>query len=317
MAIVAVDGKNFDGRWLDGVAHAIFWTEFALDEARLGGYAGPASVIPLGVDLSAFYPEDRSLARRRRGLPAELDGAFIVGNVNRNQPRKRWDLTVKFFAEWIKDRRIEDAWLYLHTAPTGDTGTNVKQLMRYYDASDRLALVVPNVFYGVSEEDLRDTYNSFDAQISTTQGEGFGLTTLEGMACGVPQLVPDWSALGDWARDAAGLVRCSSTAIGPPYLNVIGGVVDQRDFTRQLDALYRDRGLRASYRERGLQRATEPRFRWFNIGARYAEILGELLEEGPVIDELRGQESLVGSRRSRRSSPIAWPTPCTRKPRLR
>ena len=30
--------KNFQGKWLKGVAHTIFWTRFAMNEARAGGY---------------------------------------------------------------------------------------------------------------------------------------------------------------------------------------------------------------------------------------------------------------------------------------
>jgi D-inositol-3-phosphate glycosyltransferase len=271
IAFVAVDGKNFRKEWLRGVSLAIFWTEFALNEARESGYEGSGMVIPLGVDTDVFYPEDRKEARQRLRLPPEVYNAFIVGNVNRNQPRKRWDLTVKYFAEWIKSKEIRDAYLFLHTAPTGDTGVDVKQLTVYYGIADRIMLVQPPTWYGAPDEHMRNTYNAFDVQVTTTQGEGFGLTTFEGMACGVPQIVPDWSALGDLCKDAAWMVPCTSTAIGPPYVNVIGGVPDQAKFTQALDSLYRN----AHYRERNskaaIERANEHRFRWAHIGQAFTD----------------------------------------------
>lgn len=276
VAIVAVDGKNFRKKWLDGVSLAIFWTQFALDEARDGGYEGPAAVIPLGVDLDVYRPMDKIEVRRKR-LPEPLHDAFIVGNVNRNQPRKRWDLTVKYFTEWIRSKNVRNAYLYLQPAPTGDVGCDVRQLMAYYGVVDRLALASSEMFYGVSENDMAETYNCFDVQISTTQGEGFGLTTFEGMACGVPQIVPDWAALGELCKGAAGLVRCSTTAVGPPYENVIGGVADEAEFVKDLHRLYLDSVARQACANAGLKRVAEDRFRWANIGQRYIEELRKVV----------------------------------------
>lgn len=279
VAAVAVDGKNFRGAWIKDVTLAVFWTQFALNEARTGGYAGEACVIPLGVDVKTFYPVERQGALERQQATG-LEGFFVVGNVNRNQPRKRWDLTIKYFAEWVHSRNITDAELFLHTAPTGDESMNVKQLAEYYGILDRLALCQPETFYGKPDDDMRDTYNCFDVCITTTQGEGFGLPTLEAMACGVPCIVPAWSALGDWAKGAAAMVPCTSTAMqSDQTVNgtaVIGGVADQRAFIEALDTLYRDKQHRNVVADLGLARAHEPRFRWDNIGAEWLSMLDAL-----------------------------------------
>lgn len=271
VAVAAVDGKNFQKEWLDGVAHAIFWTEFAREEARLGGYTGPATVIPLGINTEVFKPMNKAAARAH--LPAELRDAFIVGNVNRNQPRKRWDLLIKYFAQWITEKKIRDAYLYLHTAPTGDTGVDVKQLAAYYGVVDRLAVVTPETWYGLSEEAMVQTYNCFDVNASTTQGEGFGLTTLESMACGVSQILPDWSALGDWAKGAAWMIPCTSTAIGPPYVNVIGGIADEKAFIQALQQTYANDRTQEVNAKAAYERSQEPRFNWATIGQQYVEAM--------------------------------------------
>lgn len=284
VAIVAVDGKNFRSEWLDGISHSVFWTQFALDEARLGGYSGPASVIPLGVDLETYYPTDRAVARFNRFGNPNLEKFFIVGNVNRNQSRKRWDLTVRYFGEWVRQHKPEDVALYLHTAPTGDGVLDVKQLAKYYGVQDRLCLMEPEMFYGITLEGMRDTYNCFDVQISTTQGEGFGLTTFEGMACGVPQIVPDWSALGELCKDACAMVPCTSTAVGPPYVNVIGGVPDEDVFINALDRMYRSPSMRDEYRQRGLALVRNPRYDWTNIGRQYAQLVASELQ--PLTEEV-------------------------------
>jgi len=270
VAIVAVDGKNCAGADLNGLNLAVFWTQFGCNESIAGGYKGPCNVIPLGVDTDDYFKEDKQEARIAKGL-GSIQDAFIVGNVNRNQPRKRLDLTIKYFAEWIRNNNIRDAYLFLHVAPTGDTGVQIKDLAKYYGIIDRLALVSPDVFYGVPEEAMRETYNCFDVQVTTTQGEGFGLTTFEGMACGVPQIVPAWSALQELTEGCAYQVPCSSTAIGPPYLNIIGGVVDEVGFVSALNKFYRDEPLRRHFADLGMKRAHEDRFNWKHIGYKYTE----------------------------------------------
>jgi D-inositol-3-phosphate glycosyltransferase len=295
VAVVPVDGKNFQGHWLKDVAHAVFWTTFGLAEARAGGYVGPASVIPLGVRREIYRPLDKNVCRRNRGLTS-LGDAYIVGNVNRNQPRKRWDLTLRYFAKWIHgDERLElrreedtvrgdpgtfkvrDAWLYLHVAPTGDMGIQIQQLASYYKILTRLALHEPPVWYGIGEQQMAETYNCFDLAITTTQGEGFGLTTLEAMACGVPVVVPDWSALGEWCAGAAWMVPCKTTEIGPPYVNVIGGVPDEYEFHNALSALYENPDYRETNSKAALERASQERFNWTYIGNTFVDVLNKVL----------------------------------------
>lgn len=285
IASVAVDGKNCVGSQLNGLAMAIFWTYFGLDEARAGGYTGPATVIPLGVDLSTYYPMDKYDARLRKGLPREFDDVFIVGNVNRNQPRKRWDLCLKYFAEWIKDFDVKDAYLYLHVCPTGDMGVQVKQLALYYGILERLLLVEPPVFYGVSEDSMRETYNCFDVQINTGQGEGFGLTAFEGAACGVPLIASDWAALGELMKGAASLIWCSSTHIGPPYVNVLGGVMDKEACITTLNTVYEQPEFREDLKRKGLTRVSDPRFRWEHIGEEFQEAV-DLVLRTPLVAEV-------------------------------
>ena len=286
IAVVAVDGKNFRKEWLDGFSHAIFWTNFALNEARAGGYLGPASVIPLGVDLTKFFPIGRKECRKRIFGIEVPDDIFIVGSVNRNQPRKRWDLLIKYFANWVHRYNIKNALLHLHTAPTGDTGIDVEQLAEYYKIKDMLALRQPSLWYGVSEEEMCDTYNCFDVFATTTQGEGFGLTVFEAMACGVPGIAPDWSALGELCDGACWLVPCPTTHIGPPYVNVVGGVPDEEAFVESLHAMYLHREYREAFSKLGLRRVEEDRFNWNNIAARYAEVFEQFVHEPVKLEHL-------------------------------
>jgi glycosyltransferase involved in cell wall biosynthesis len=274
IATMPVDGKNCAGQGLNGLALSIFWTKFGDDAARLGGYIGKSKVVSLGVDLQRYY--HREDARKMMGLPPSLEDCFIVGNVNRNQPRKRLDLSIEYFAEWVKSYGIRDAYLFLHVAPTGDLGFNVSQLMEYYGLSNRLIIAEPDIGQGISESSLSYTYSVFDVQISTSQGEGWGLTTMEGMACGVPQIVPDWSALGEWAGDAAMMIPCTSTAVTPNKVNVVGGIADKEAFIKALNQVYSDSELRTNMANKGLELVGRSEYRWENVGKRFTEAIDSL-----------------------------------------
>jgi D-inositol-3-phosphate glycosyltransferase len=264
VGVVAVDGKNCRGAMLNDLSLAVFWTQFGLDQARLGGYTGPAAVVPLGVDLDVYQPRDRREARRRLQLPDALLGAFIVGNVNRNQPRK-----------------IQDAYLWLHVCPTGDTdGVDCNQLAAYHRAP--LICVEPPAWYGVEDDVLVDTYNAFDVCLNPSQGEGFGLTTFEAMACGVPQILSDWAALSELCRDAAWMVPCTSFAATNLQINSIGGVMDRALAINALDALYNSPRERDRLSKAASALVREPRFRWENVGKAFAVALDGVLAKEAV-----------------------------------
>jgi D-inositol-3-phosphate glycosyltransferase len=89
----------------DGLAT---YTEFGKEELIKMGYEKPISVIPHGTDFSKFFPMDPLECRKELGVPED---AFIVFNGNRNQPRKRIDLTIKAFIKFAKDKPDARLWL--------------------------------------------------------------------------------------------------------------------------------------------------------------------------------------------------------------
>lgn len=287
IGIVAVDGKNVQGRVLNGLHAAVFWTKFGADQATQGGYNGPYAVVPLGVDLDIYKPMDQDVSRKLFFTPDDyadgLKDAFIVTNVNRNQPRKRFDLSISYFAEWIRSKEIRNAYLHLHVAPTGDIGFDCHQLASYYGIANRLILSNSEVWKGVSEEVLARNYAIADVGFSTTQGEGWGLTTMEMMACGVPQIVPDAAALGEWPGGAAMKVSCSEIAVTTNRVNIVGAVPDRYATIMALDDMYNDDNLRADYVSRGLQLVHENRFRWKTIGKQFAEVVDAAIDVVGVV----------------------------------
>lgn len=281
VAALAVDGKNCRGAGLNGLRHAIFWTKFGQAEAREGGYSGQSTVIPLGVDLDLYKPLDREACRELlpfdRSDRDRIRGAFIIGNVNRNHPRKRLDLQISMFAEWIHTRQINDAFLFIHSAPTGDDAVDIGQLAQFFGIQNRILLFEPEVGGGIPEEKLPLLYNSFDLLCNTSQGEGWGLPAMEAMACGVPTLGGAWAAYPEWAESAMKLILCSEIACTPNRINAVGGIIDRAATLAAWDDFYKTPELRQFHRQEGLKLVARPEFRWENIGERYLDVLDTAL----------------------------------------
>lgn len=287
---LAVDGLNqVTAPRLNDLTRVVVWTEFAADElVRCGlkiklrnkevAYDLPASlesghdtysvserpdadvaswtspcVVPLGVDTSTFHPTDQ--ARARELLFGDLNlppDSFIVGYVGRNQPRKRLDLLLSYFAEWVATRKLEDAFLFLHVAPTKDMGADLQALAHYLgldavNGNGRLIVSEQPTHKGTSESDMPIVYAAMDVFLTTTQGEGWGLPEHEAMACGVPVIAPDWSGLGTdggWPAPGSMIrVPCTATALTAPInsqCHTIGGIQDKDATLQALDQVYND-----------------------------------------------------------------------------
>lgn len=268
-----VDGGNLDPadmQALNRLHAAVWYTDHGHREAVKAGFRGARRVIPHGIDIRLFQPMNRDEARRALDLNVPKN-AFIVGNLNRNQPRKRLDLTIEIFADWVRRHRVSNAFLLLHCA-LKDTGWDLRRVAAFHGIADRLLLT--------GSDDIRDLqgthhlnliYNSLDVQVSTTLGEGWGLTTMEGMACGIPQIVPDSAALAEWAT-AAVKVACSRILMNPE-INTTAALVDDEPFVSALHALYADGALRRRLSERGLQLVKAERFRWSAVAERFSSLL--------------------------------------------
>jgi D-inositol-3-phosphate glycosyltransferase len=273
---IAVDGKNCRGRDLNGLATAIFWTQFGQREAIKGGFFGPSAVVPLGVDQSIYTPGDRRAARHAMGFQGAVLDGFIVGNVNRNQPRKRLDLTIAYFADWVKRYAIDNAYLFLHVAPTGDKGIDCKQFAAYHGLYGRVILAEPEPYHGLTEEMLANVYRSFSVMCTTSQAEGWGLPAMEGMACGVPQILPNHSAYTEWPGSAAVLVDVNDEpAVTPNKVNVIGATPSRERTIDALNMLYNSEEVWKHYRDAGLELVSAQKYRWDVIADEFAAVVGK------------------------------------------
>jgi glycosyltransferase involved in cell wall biosynthesis len=171
---------------------AIAFTDAWRDCVQWQGLRIPCHVLPHGFNRQTYFPVPKKLARRYFGLP---ESDFLVLNLNRNQPRKRWDTCLQAFAEVV--RRLPDAPIKLVI------GTDLKgawDLMELYERELKKRgvsvkagmerIVVPGHAQLLTDEETNILYNVADVGVNTCDGEGFGLCNFEQAAIGIPQVVP-------------------------------------------------------------------------------------------------------------------------------
>ncbi len=135
-------------------------------------------IIPGGINIEGFRPAgDRMEIRRRLDIPQEKTILLTIRNL---VPRMGLENLIAAMKDVVEN--IPDAYLII-----GGSGSLKEELVQL---SRRLKIEGNIKFVGfIPEQDLPDYYRAADAFIlPTLELEGFGLVTLEALACGTPVL---------------------------------------------------------------------------------------------------------------------------------
>lgn len=147
-----------------------------------------------GIDTETFYPVPRKqlLDFRKQYFNIEPND-FLIININRNQHRKSLFRTIEAYS--YARSKINELRLYLH-CKNEDIGGNLSKVLEAFSSPPNVIMPANFDFIkGISEEVLNKIYNCADLYVTTTLGEGWGLTVTEAMACKVPTLIPAHSSL--------------------------------------------------------------------------------------------------------------------------
>jgi D-inositol-3-phosphate glycosyltransferase len=263
-------------------------TRFGRDEvtsalARQGvELAAPVEVIPHGIDSDKFYPyadtaEQKGRQRARAELfphRPELANAFIVLNGNRNQPRKRLDLTLQGFARFAAGKP-PGVKLLLHSG-TIDLGSNTVAVANELGVLDRvLRTQNARTHPVVNDGRLNLIYNACEVGVNTSMSEGWGLVAFEHAATGAAQIVPQHSACGELWDGAATLLP--ATPFHRDGENVEGGVVSADALAETLERLYADRAYLAQQSRAAFDNAHRRDLEWGAVACRFESLFADTL----------------------------------------
>ena len=162
-------------------------------------------VMPHGVNPKVFFPAPETKVKNfRQQFFGGLADKFIITNVNRNQQRKDIPATIRAF-KGLREQR-PDCVLYLHMMAQ-DQGWNLPEVIKAFDLDITKDVILPQNFTastGFPLEVLNLIYNASECVISTTVGEGWGLSWTEAMATKTPVVYPTNTCLGDFITEETG-----------------------------------------------------------------------------------------------------------------
>jgi len=262
VAYLPIDGEPIPEAWGDILKHLhtpLFMSDFGgqqfaefvakmanTDPAWNHYLENPAATIHHGVDTEVFKPiskKEKNEIRERLNIPADWETIFL--SVARNVNRKQTPRLLEAFAAFLQAKPDAQAGLILHTGDPENhwgQGWHLPSLLSRLGLEGRVIFsdVDANPCLGISTPDLASLFQIADAHILATGGEGFGLPSLEALACGIPIILPDNSTGRELIRPEEGnihnnrgylhgengiLVRCATHISGAGF-GVQMGLVD-------------------------------------------------------------------------------------------
>lgn len=238
-----IDGTPKE-QWIKNVSAADFliaYSKFGAKEAKNAYNLCPElDIISHGVNTADYFPLPKEQVDEfRKGYFRQHADKFIIMNLNRNQQRKDIPRTIQAFVEFRK--HVPQSLLYLHMAQQ-DQGWNLPEVCAAYNLDIHNDVIFPANFgpnQGYPRNVVNMLYNAVDCVVSTTLGEGWGLSWSEAMATKTPIIMPRNTALTEAISDDKGYLVNSGTnpslfTVLPHDNEVIRPLVDVADLTAQL-----------------------------------------------------------------------------------
>lgn len=171
--------KKLVEKWSYSKFPIIISASNAFNEILVSDFKIPTSrtfVLPLGVDVDLFQPKVSARSNKRESHSSEHK---VLGTVRRLVPRMGIELLIQAMS-YLPNCKLQ-------IAGSGPLERQLRNQIGMLGLSERVELIgyIPDV-------ELVDFYNSIDLLIMPSLSlEGFGLTSLEAFACGVPVIGSD------------------------------------------------------------------------------------------------------------------------------
>jgi len=187
-------------------------------------------------ELADDFRKKNKLAYKKNG-----EKKFLFFWNNRNARRKQSGTLIWWFSEFLDRIGRENACLIMHTEPKDPNGQDLEAIMAERGLNNGEVLLSVNK---MPARDLSMIYNVCDCTINISDAEGFGLATLESLACEVPIIVNMTGGLQEQVTDGkewfgTGIEPVSKSIIGSqqvPY--IYEDRISKDDFINALEKMY-------------------------------------------------------------------------------
>jgi glycosyltransferase involved in cell wall biosynthesis len=255
--------------------------------------------LPHAVNSEFFHkfktPEKIEAAKKARDIilqgKAEETKVFFWNN--RNARRKQSGTLIWWFKEFLDEVGHDKAVLVMHTDARDPHGQDLPHII------EKLGITQGQVMLStqkLSPQDLAAMYNAADFTINISDAEGFGLATLESLACGTPIIVNMTGGLQEQVTDGEnwfgfGIQPVSKAIIGSlqvPY--IYEDRISQKDFHTTLKKAFKMTAK--TYKKVSLQGREHVRknYNFKNYEQQWVEIMDKIVEKHGSWDTRKGHK---------------------------
>jgi glycosyltransferase involved in cell wall biosynthesis len=216
--------------------------------------------------------ESRVDAKRAFGIDPKTT---VILRTDANAPRKAYGPLFRSVAPVLAGH--SDTLLFVHAATIGEGG-DLRVFRSHFrpEIAGRIALPGFHEKYGgIPRHALATLYNAADIYVSNSS-EGFGLTIAEAIACGVPAVGLDWSAVPEVIGPAG-----MTVPVGRFVENIYAhwwGIADERKFAEAVEHLVANKGDRWRYGGKGPEHVARS-FSWAAAARQIVAIFDKALME--------------------------------------
>lgn len=258
----------------------VVYTEFGRRETeKLVGPVKKLQIIGHGVDKAVFYPmQESQLGDFKEKFLGPAKDCYVVLNVNRNQSRKDLHRTMAAFS--IFHSKHPNTFLFM-LCQVDDVGGNLDEIGFTYGLRNGVDWAAPpkgqfGANQGYPIEVVNKIYNIAGMVVSSTMGEGWGLSSVEAMACKVPVLFPRNTSLIEiiGENEERGYLCKSGESVnffitaGKFDNNVLRPVVNIEDMSSKMEYIYLNRDEASEKAERAYKEVIE----WNQVGDAWIDV---------------------------------------------
>jgi glycosyltransferase involved in cell wall biosynthesis len=198
---------NFNHIWV----FTDYWKKHLIDDLKFDTVQ--VSTMVHGVDFDRFIDIPKEVAKRKMGLKPD---DYLIINMNSNNERKCWDITIRAFVELLKRENLNShIKLYCGGLLKNNNGHDIIEILftecirkklKFKRVLDEHFISNPKPSH-LTDEEVSILYNAGDVGMNTSRGEGFGLTTIEHLYFDRPQIVSGIPALIETMGPHAHIVK--------------------------------------------------------------------------------------------------------------
>lgn len=211
-------------------------------------YKNKTSVVRHGVDnITCSLSSEQ--CKIMYGFPKD---SFIFLNLNRFASKKRLDISIIAFVNFLKKTNTKKAYLYF-PAINDDKGFEILRNIYNYELKiNGLEDFENNLIIGnkpISDFDIYNIYNASDVGLNSCDGEGFGLCNYEHASLGKPQIISKTGGLLDYFNDENSLL-CETKYTSWSINNERSEVIDPLDMSNNMVKYFVQKSLYNKHSEK-------------------------------------------------------------------